>query len=229
MFCSGLAGFTTCVHQDRVMYVLLPWQMMQHLDDRTGENSLYLCLIHTKFYMDTNGKNISLKTLSRANLGISACKINAVTFQYHWLIGNIEGEEMKWVAGLVLSPWINRKIEKRTAAGSLGGTTLLLLPFWQSCIQSWLNAAYCVCRRLDKTRIIGSLTVSEWRTGCCDKQLLLSLQLLFEEWIWSHILLQYLHKNLQRNLYRKPFPVRPDNRYRSVLETDPQSGIWLSG
>lgn len=33
-------------------------------------------------------------------------------------------------------------------------------------------AAYCVCWRLDKTGIISSLTVSEWRAGCCDKQIL---------------------------------------------------------
>lgn len=41
-------------------------------------------------------------------------------------------------------------------------------------------AAYCVCVlwELDKTRIIISLTVSKWRAGCYDKQILLSLQLL---------------------------------------------------
>lgn len=128
---------------------------------------------------------------------------------------------MTWVTALVLRICINGKMDDNTNSSGFSWmnyfaafTFLTVLhPVWTEA------AAFCVCRRLDKTRIISSLTVFEWRAGCCDKQLLPSLQLLFEELIWSHILPQHWHKNLQWNLYRKAISCR----YRSTLETDPQS------
>lgn len=68
---------------------------------------------------------------------------------------------------------------KPRAGGSLGGATGLLLPFLTGLHPVLAEAAaYCVCQRLDNTGIISSLTVSEWRAGCHDKQTLPSLQLL---------------------------------------------------
>lgn len=189
VFCSGSVGLTKRVHQDDATPGWL------HRWEKLSLPLLDAC----RFLYGHKWKNISLKTLSRTNLGISACKINAATFQYHWLIGKIEGEWMKRVAG-------RKKMDSRGFSWRNYFAAFTFLAVLQPVLTR--AAAYCVCRRLDKTRTISSLTVSEWRTGCCDKQLLPSPQLLFEEWIWSHILPQYLHKNLQRNLYRKPFPVR---------------------
>lgn len=67
-------------------------------------------------------------------------------------------------------------------------------------------AASCVCRRLDKTWIISSLTVSEWRAGRCDKQILPSLQLL--GCCWKNGNEAIFFHNICTRIYNDTFIVR---------------------